>query len=207
MAKLTQARAWHAELNPPPGLTPAAGILDVASGASGVPILVLPPRDVLLDNAEASYDADGQRILVSEALSPEDRAFHVAHELGHHRLHHPKDACQVDDFDPFAAAEPESSPVGESDAYSPKQRREAQANFGRELLLPRDRLRATCLAERSSAEALAARLGLPVALVRQQMADALLLPVEPRRPKSQANRQRETRASDTRRRRSVDPCR
>jgi DNA helicase II / ATP-dependent DNA helicase PcrA len=77
-------------------------------------------------------------------------------------------------------AEPESSPVGESDAYSPKQRREAQANvFGRELLLPRDRLRATCLVERSSAEALAARLGLPVALVRQQMADALLMPAEP----------------------------
>ena len=175
-----QARAWHDELHLDPGLARAEVILAAASHESGVRILVLRAGDVLLDNTEASYDPDGRRILVSDALSPEDRRFHIAHEFGHHRLHYLADACDRDDFDAFAPAEPESSVVGESDAYSPKQRREAQANvFGRELLLPRDKLRAACLAGRCSAEGVAARLGLPVSLVQQQMADALLLPNEP----------------------------
>lgn len=174
-----QARAWHDELNPGAGLAPAADILAAASQDSGVDVVILPAGDILLDNAEASYDSDGPRILASGGLNPEDRAFHIAHEFGHHRLHHPKEGCYAEDFDPFAAAEPESSAVGETDAYSPKQRREAQANvFGRELLLPRDKLRSACLAERVSADDLAHRLGLPLGLVQQQMADALLLPEE-----------------------------
>ena len=172
-----QAAAWHDELNPQMGLLPANDLLAAAEKASGVKVMVLPAGDVLLDNTEASYDPDGPRILVSAALSPEDRAFHVAHEFGHHRLHHPKDDCHDGDVDPYAPAEPESSAVGESDAYSPKQRREAQANvYGRELLLPRRRLKAVCLAQRLTADTIAAELGLPLNLVQQQMADALLLP-------------------------------
>jgi DNA helicase-2/ATP-dependent DNA helicase PcrA len=172
-----QAGAWHDELNPQAGLLLAADLLAAAEKASGVKVLILPEGDALLDNTEASYDPDGPRILVSAALSPEDRAFHIAHEFGHHRLHHPKDECHDGDVDPYAAAEPESSTVGESDAYSPKQRREAQANvYGRELLLPRRRLRAVCLAQQLTADSIATELGLPLSLVQQQMADALLLP-------------------------------
>lgn len=172
-----QASAWHDELNPNAGLLRAWDLLAAAEQASGVTVMVLPEGDALLDNTEASYDPDGPRILVSAALSPEDRAFHIAHEFGHHRMHHPKGDCQDDDVDPYAAAEPDSSAVGESDAYSPKQRREAQANvYGRELLLPRRRLRAVCLAQRLSADTVATELGLPLNLVQQQMADALLLP-------------------------------
>jgi hypothetical protein len=55
--------------------------------------------------------------------------------------------------------------------------RDEQANvYGRELLLPRRRLRAVCLARRLAADTIAAELGLPLNLVQQQMADALLLP-------------------------------
>jgi len=173
----TQAATWHDELNPQADLLPAADLLAAAGLASGVKILVLPKGDALLDNTEASYDPDGPRILVSASLSREDRSFHVAHEFGHHRLHHPKGDCHNDDIDPYTAAEPESSAVGESDAYSPKQRREAQANvYGREFLLPRRRLRAACIAHGLTADTIAAKLGLPLNLVKQQMADALLLP-------------------------------
>jgi len=172
-----QAAAWHDELNSRAGLLRADDLLAAAEKASGVKVLVVPAGDALLDNTEASYDPDGPRILVSAALSSEDRALHVAHEFGHHRLHHPKDDCHNGDVDPYAAAEPENSAVGESDAYSPKQRREAQANvYGRELLLPRRRLRAVCLAQRLTADTIAAELGLPLNLVQQQMADAMLLP-------------------------------
>lgn len=173
----SQAAAWHDELNPHADLLRAVDLLAAAALASGVKVLVLPKNDALLDNTEASYDPDGPRILVSAALSDEDRAFHIAHEYGHHRLHHPKGGCHDDDVDPYATAEPESSAVGDSDAYSPKQRREAQANvYARELLLPRRRLRAACIAHKLSADTIAADLGLPLNLVQQQMADALLLP-------------------------------
>jgi len=86
----SQAAAWHDELNPHADLLRAVDLLAAAALASGVKVLVLPKDDALLDNTEASYDPDGPRILVSAALSDEDRAFHVAHEYGHHRLHHPK---------------------------------------------------------------------------------------------------------------------
>jgi DNA helicase II / ATP-dependent DNA helicase PcrA len=172
-----QAAAWHDELNPHADLLRAVDLLAAAEQTSGVKVLVLHKGDALLDNTEASYDPDGPRILVSAALNAEDRAFHVAHEFGHHRLHHPKGDCHDDDVDPYTAAEPESSTVGESDAYSPKQRREAQANvYARELLLPRRRLRAMCLAQHLTADTIAAELGLPLNLIQQQMADALLLP-------------------------------
>lgn len=172
-----QASAWHNELNGQDGLLRAADLLAAAERASGVRVMVLTKGDALLDNAEASYDPDGPRILVSAALSPEDRVLHVAHEFGHHRQHHPKDDCHEGDIDPYAPAEPEGSSVGESDAYSPKQRREAQANvYARELLLPRRRLKAACLAGNLTADMIAAELGLPLSLVQQQMADALLLP-------------------------------
>lgn len=183
-----QAVAWHDELNPQTGLLRAADLLVEAEQATGVKVMVLPKGDALLDNTEASYDPDGPRILVSAALSPEDRAFHVAHEFGHHRLHHPKGNCHDDDVDPYAAAEPESSAIGENDAYSPKQRREAQANvYGREFLLPRRRLRAACIARCLTADTIATELGLPLNLVQQQMADALLLP-EDRPPGSDGER-------------------
>lgn len=175
-----QARAWHLELQPQPGLAPAATLLAAAQASSGVKVLRVPPDDVLLDGGEACYDPEGPRILISEALSPEAAAFHLAHEFGHHRLHGPGAACRAEDFDPLAPAEPESSLVGEDDCYSPKQRREAQANvFARELLLPRDKLRAVCAADRPSSVAVAASLGVEPQLVAQQMADALLLPDDP----------------------------
>jgi DNA helicase-2/ATP-dependent DNA helicase PcrA len=108
--------------------------------------------------------------------------FYIAHEFGHHRLHSVKASCGDDDLDAWTPAEPEESAVGEGDAYSPKQRSEAQANlFAREFLIPRDKLRARCELEKINASALGVELGIPENLVLQQMADALLLPDEPPR--------------------------
>ncbi len=174
------ARAWHDELQPQPALPAAAALLAAAQAASGVKVVTVAHDDVLLDGGEACYDPEGPRILVSAALSPAAAAFHVAHEFGHHRLHDSGGGCHAADIDPLTPAEPKSSPVGDDDSYSPKQRREAQANvFARELLLPREKLRILCIAERPSSVALAASLGLEPQLVAQQMADALLLPDDP----------------------------
>ena len=174
-----QARAWHLELQPQCDLAPATALLAAAQATSGIAVLSVPADDVLLDGGEACYDPDGPRIIISEALSPKVAAFHLAHEFGHYRLHDPGAACHPADFDPLVPAEPESSPIGENDSYSPKQRREAQANvFAREFLLPRDKLRAACASSHPTPAGLAMILGIEPQLVAQQMADALLLPDE-----------------------------
>ena len=83
------------------------------------------------------------------------------------------------DLDPLIPSEPEMSCVGDQDSYSPKERAEAQANvFAREFLLPREKLRQRCSQGIPEADAIAAAVGVPVDLVLQQLADALLLPVE-----------------------------
>lgn len=175
-----QARAWHLVFAPDADDLPsAAALLAAAESKSGVRRIKRPPDDVLLDGGEACYDREGARIFYSEALSDEDAVFYVAHEYGHHRLHDLHSRCTAADINVSTPAEPESSVVGEADAYSPKERAEAQANlFAREFLLPRDKLRRRWITGACDADMLAAELGLPLGLVLQQLADAILLPDE-----------------------------
>ncbi len=177
-----RARAWHDELMPSDeALVPASVLLDRAIAESGIRLFYLPPDDILLDGAEGLYDRQGGRILLSSDLAPDHAPFVLAHELAHHRLHDLHSPCSSKDVDVATPAEPERSVVGESDAYSPKERAEAQANlFGREFLLPRGKLRDAWAKGGCNAENLAAGLGLNLGLVLQQLADATLLPDEPR---------------------------
>jgi superfamily I DNA/RNA helicase len=176
-----QARDWHYVIaSDVDDLPPAATLLAKAEELTGVRRLGRPQDDALLDGAEACYDREGKRIFFSLALSADDAAFYVAHEYAHHKLHDLHSRCTAADVDTSTPAEPDVSVVGDSDAYSPKERAEAQANlFAREFLLPRDKLKQRCRDRPCDAEALASELGVPLGLVLQQMADALLLPDEP----------------------------
>lgn len=172
------ATHWHSHLVPDTtALLPAATLLQRALGDAELKLLILPADSILLDGAQALFDQDKNRILCSEALAEDERHFVLAHELAHARLHRDADPCHEDDVDPWTPAEPEESALGESDAYSPKQRREAQANvFARELLLPRLKLRDRFLEGDITASAIAVELEVPENLVLQQLADAILLP-------------------------------
>jgi len=176
-----EARAFHRAVWSDDALVPSDALIDAATRASGVSIFKRPPGDALLDGGEACYDAEGLRIFVSDALETDQWAFHVAHEFGHHRLHRHTMSCEGDAIDVATAAHPNASLLGAEDDYSPKERKEAQANlFAREFLLPSDKLQALALTRRSNAASLAADLKLPVALVHHQMADTFLLPPETR---------------------------
>ena len=173
------ARRKHEELAPGPELVPAATLLDAAEEASGVKRRGRPPGDPLLDNAEAAYDRERKRIYFSTAVDQATANFYVAHEFGHHWLDEAGAACEACDLDMSTPAEPEMSIVGDPDAYSPKERAEAQANlFAREFLLPRAKLQRRCAEGRTDAAQIASELGVPRDLVMQQLADALLLPEE-----------------------------
>ena len=158
---------------------PAATLLTTAEKRAGVRRIACPRGDVLLDGAEAAYDHDRKRIYYANDLDESLANFFIAHEFAHHWLDEAAQCCKAHDLDCTAPAEPTLPPVGDSDSYSPKERAEALANvFARELLLPRDKLQRLCASGPVTAQALAAQLRLPVTLVMQQMADALLLPVE-----------------------------
>jgi DNA helicase II / ATP-dependent DNA helicase PcrA len=175
-----QARLRHDELaGPVEDLVPAADLLAAAEATTAILRHSMPPGDALLDGAEAAYDRQRQRIYVSMATEERLAAFHAVHEYAHHWLDEIIASCRGPDLDVATPAEPEMSLVGEADAYSPKERAEAQANlFAREFLLPRHKLRRICRREVFEAERIATYVGVPLELVMQQLADALLLPEE-----------------------------
>ncbi|OCJ08642.1 hypothetical protein A6U86_27395 [Rhizobium sp. AC27/96] len=181
----SQARSWHAELaGEASELVAAAALLKKAAETTGVSVKLVASTNILLDGARATYapaaSPEPPKIYCANDLSPADENFCLAHEFGHHRLHDEVGGCNHDDIDEWTPTEPESSAVGETDAYSPKQRREAQANlFAREFLLPRDKLKAHYLSRNATAEEIARELEVPPELVLQQLADAILLPDDP----------------------------
>jgi DNA helicase-2/ATP-dependent DNA helicase PcrA len=166
-------------------LVTAEDLLAAAEASTGVTRQTRPSGDALLDGACAVYHPEHKRIYYSEVTDSAIAAFQVAHEYAHHWLDEVLTGCGADDLDFETPAEPEMSLVGEPDAYSPKERVEAQANlFAREFLLPRDKLRRLCRLEVFDAERIASAVGVPLELVMQQLADALLLPEEPATMKS-----------------------
>lgn len=161
-------------------LVPASKLLAAAAEATQVKYEARPKDDALLDGAEAVLDRDLKLILYSNLTEPRLAVFYLAHEYAHFWLEEAQVRCGAADLDLETPAEPEISLVGESDAYSPKERAEAQANlFAREFLLPRDKLRALSAGGGFDAAQIAAQVGVPVNLILQQLADALLLPDEP----------------------------
>ena len=106
-----------------------------------------------------------------------DRALLLAHEIGHDVVHAGASACGTIDFD--ASRSTEAAPVGlqRVEDYGARERRELQADvFAREFVLPREMARRLHVEQGWSATSIATRTGLPIALVRQQVFDAVLLP-------------------------------
>ena len=120
-------------------MTPAENLLAAAGEGTGIQPQKLPANDALLDGADAIYHANHKCIYYSAATDPVLARFHIAHEYAHYWLDAATSVCRVGDgdIDLSTPAEPEMSLVGESDAYNPKERAEAQANlFAREFLSP-----------------------------------------------------------------------
>lgn len=146
-----------------------------------------------LGNAQATFDPELGLILYTDEGSDFDRAFLIAHELGHALLGDGEGAC---DTDQERSSEP--APEGEERvvAHGPRQRREVQMDlFARELLLPRPFVRDLHLSEGMTGDAIAVRMGANKGAVYQQLLDALLLPeaiantgTRPRKPLNQRQR-------------------
>lgn len=155
-------------------------IIDAAAGedAEDFQISDAIPSDKALGGADAVLEVKFRQIVVRNDVSTGERAFLVAHEFGHWKLHHDgREGChkvvdstlKPEDGDTFGAQKVE--------AYGARERAELQANiFAREVLLPREVARTLFLAGKT-AEQLTIELDLPLELVRQQLLDGLLLPM------------------------------
>jgi len=133
-----------------------------------------------LNGSQACFIPKAVLILYEDSGSEFEQAFRIAHELGHIHL---GDSEEEDftgppfNFDPTRPAE--AAPVGVDRVidYGRRQRREVQMDlFAREFLLPRSVVRKLHLEKGMTAAQIAEKLGAPVAVVAQQLFDALLLP-------------------------------
>ncbi len=130
----------------------------------------------LLKGADATIKIERKWMLVRKDVPDEVKAFLVAHELGHLRLH-PTTSGTVEVNQDALTADAETNGAREVESYGARERQELQANvFAREFLLPRDLARRAFVEEQHSASRLAEDRKLPLELVRLQLYDATLLP-------------------------------
>ncbi|SIQ34599.1 Superfamily I DNA or RNA helicase [Solilutibacter tolerans] len=139
----------------------------------------MPGADIL-DGGLACYIPKAGLIVYEDSDTDFDRAFRIAHELGHLHL---GDSEEEDFTGPPYAINPdrpaEAAPIGVERVidYGRRQRREVQMDlFAREFLLPRSVAKKLHLEDGMTAAQIAGKLGAPVAVVAQQLFDALLLP-------------------------------
>ncbi|WP_341917086.1 ATP-dependent DNA helicase [Hydrocarboniphaga effusa] len=135
------------------------------------------PGDVRLRGSRALFDPSAWLILHEATGDGFMDAFLVAHELGHAEFGGHTEIVLTESVDIVRSAE--AAPVGVDRVidYGRCERLEVRMDlFARELLLPRPVARRLHVAEELSAGEIADRLKAPIAVVAQQLLDALLLP-------------------------------
>lgn len=140
-------------------------------------VYALPPDDPQLKGGQAVFDSQAQAILYAEAGTDFDRAFLIAHELGHVLVDGGKNDVVTQRVEPDRSVE--DTPVGIEKVldYGARERREIRMDlFARELLLPRPVALTLHVDQGLNAAAIAEKLGARLAMVQQQLLDALLLP-------------------------------
>jgi superfamily I DNA/RNA helicase len=140
----------------------------------------VPKGDVRLHGGRALYDPEALLILHEDVGDEFTHAFLVAHEIGHVECGGQDEFSTTENADPLRTAE--AAPIGVDRVvdYSRRERQEVQMDlFAREFLLPRDWMRCLHLTDGESASDISAKCKAPVAVVSQQLFDALLLPSIP----------------------------
>lgn len=172
------ARLRHAEACAKAGgLKTAVALLGGATELTGIERQAVPDNDPVLCGAEAILEPSTPAIFYKNSVAPAQAAFYQAHEFGHHWLDSATGACSRSDIDDSMPEERVPLGNGRVEGYGPRERRECQANvFAREFLLPCSEVRRSFVEERLGAVAIAERLGVPLGLVHQQLAHALLVP-------------------------------
>ena len=151
-------------------------LVTAACQSLGIALRQVKPKTALLKSADATILVERKWTLVRKDVPEDIKAFLVAHEIGHFRLH-PTTNGSVEVSQSALTGETESNGVSVVESYGARERQELQANvFAREFLLPRRDARDAFLNHHQSATGLAKLRQLPLELVRLQLYDGILLP-------------------------------
>ncbi|MBY3369054.1 UvrD-helicase domain-containing protein [Rhizobium laguerreae] len=177
------ANVLRRKIDPNLGELSAKGVLDLVLADQGLVVEKVAPADNNLMGGVGVLKRRYKAIYVANDLSAEFEAEVIAHEVAHFVIHLEAEVK----LDRTLAAPGAGDPLHRVEAYSKKERREAQANaFARELLLPR-MLARRLFQEDQRARAIASNLGIRLETVFQQLADSLLLPEAIERPQKAAS--------------------
>ena len=133
------------------------------------------PDSVNLSGALAVLEDDC--VYYNNHLKKWYKSFCIAHEVGHHRLHHRSVHCTQNEIQNFESEADSNSATEKIVGYGAGDRREREANlFALELLLPCAVLRHIFLEDNLNARQIAAITEMPTEVVAGQLARALLVP-------------------------------
>lgn len=148
-------------------------LLDLALDHYDIDLVDVLATDPALHEADAIYNQSLGQILVRNDVSLGERAFLVAHELGHADIHGGEETQCNEVLNP---GDGDSFALQRVEAYGVRERIELQANvYSREFLFPRSIAR-TLFQEGRTENDLVELTRLQPQLVRLQLLDALLLP-------------------------------
>ncbi len=148
-------------------------IAETAADLLGLTALPEHPDSTLLQGAQAVLDAEF--IYFDNSLPDWKKAFAIAHEIGHARIHARSAVCDSSAIESEGISEDSDSSAEKAVGYGAAELREREANlFALELLLPRDAVGASFNSSNCVADALAA--GVSFEIFSGQLLHALLVP-------------------------------
>lgn len=172
-----KARACHAKaLTKAKGDRRASALVTAALANADLERRYYEPGTVFGEGVLGSFERASGLVNVALRQEPEDEAVVTAHEIGHSELHHDP-INEVTLLPPGLGGDPVESGAGKVEGYSPRERKEVQADiFAAEFLCPADWLRAQYVEGGRKPADVAGDLGLPNSLVMNQLIRAVLLP-------------------------------
>jgi len=123
------------------GVLTARGVIEGALKADDLQLRYFAPGTGVSANVRGYLQRGAGVVNIATEQSPEDEVVVIAHEIGHYRLHRdPQNEVTV--IAPGLGGDPIESGAGRVEGYSPRERKEVQADvFAGELLCPTDWLR------------------------------------------------------------------
>ncbi|HLM61420.1 MAG TPA: UvrD-helicase domain-containing protein, partial [Pyrinomonadaceae bacterium] len=169
-------------------LYPAQQFLDQAAEYLELEFIPEHPDSVNLSGALAILEDDC--VYFNNHLKRWYKTFCIAHEVGHHRLHHQSVHCTQNEIQDFEGEGDSNSATEKIVGYGAGDRREREANlFALELLLPCDVLRGLFLEENLNAHQISDITQMPIEVVAGQLARALLVPnAETKKPETETEK-------------------
>lgn len=171
-------------------LVPANDFVTVAAEYLELDLIPEHPESNNLQKALAVLEEDC--LYFNNHLKEWYRAFCIAHEIGHHVLHHQSVHCSAEEISDLNGETDASSATEKIVGYGAGMRREREANlFALEFLLPCDLLKKLYLHEHFNARQLGEQVEMPTEVVASQLARALLVPSGERAIAAEENVRRE----------------